>query len=120
MTLTEFEELLNQYKGNSTAQSWKKFDFEYENEYINIIRVDCSNKAGGKTVNGGKQWGIIFKFGERDFRQLKKWKGLVSRFKDIEITPRRGYKGQYGIRFYNMNLCPDKNIVNAFIEYLFG
>jgi hypothetical protein len=120
MTLIEFEELLNQYKGNFTQQSWTKFDFEYENEYIKIIRIDCSNKTGGETVAGGKQWGIIFEFGERDFRQLKKWKELISKCNNIKITPRRGYKDQYGIRFYNMSLCPDENIVNAFIEYLFN
>jgi hypothetical protein len=119
MTLIEFEKLLNQYRGNFTQQSWTKFDFEYKNEYIKIIRIDCSNKAGGETVAGGKQWGIIFEFGERDFRQLKKWKKLISKCNYIKITPRRGYNGQYGIRFYNMSLCPDKNIVNAFIEYLF-
>jgi hypothetical protein len=119
MTLIEFEELLNQYRGNFTQQSLTMLDFEYENEYIKIVRIDCSNKAGGKTVVGGKQWGIIFEFGERDFRQLKKWRELISRFNDIRITPRRGYNGQYGIRFYNMSLCPDENIVNAFIEYLF-
>jgi hypothetical protein len=119
MTLIEFEKQLNQYKGNFTQQSLTMLDFEYENEYIKIVRIDCSNKTGGKTIAGGKQWGIIFEYKERDFRQLEKWKELTSKFKDIEITRRRGYKGQHGIRFRNMSLCPDENIVNAFIEYLF-
>ena len=120
MTLEEFSGLLNQYRGNFTAQSFKRFRINFVNPYINIIGIDSSNIAGGYEVNCGKQWSIIFEFGENDFRLLERWQELITEFDDIRITKRRGYPGQYAIRFYNMSLCPDINIVNAFIEYLFG
>jgi hypothetical protein len=60
MNLTEFEKVLTEYRGNFTPQSWKRFDYKYENEYLKIIVIDCSNMTGGESVDSGKQWGIIF------------------------------------------------------------
>ena len=122
MTLEEFLRLLNQYRDNYTAQTFSRINFNFTNEFINIIGIDSSNKTGGENVNKGKQWGILFTYTQNDFRKLQKWQELVEEFEDIRITPRRGkkYHGQYAIRFYRMSLCPDLNIINAFIEYLFG
>jgi hypothetical protein len=120
MTLIEFDKLLNKYKEeNFTSQSWVMSDFKYKNEYIDIFRIDSSNWHGGETVVNGKQWGIMFRYGEKDFTQLKKWQDMILKIKDIRITPRRGSSDEYGIRFYNMSTNPDKNIIDAFIEYLF-
>ena len=120
MTLEEFLRLLNQYRNNNTAQTFSRIDFNFTNEFINIIGIDSSNIAGGGNVYRGKQWGILFTYTQNDFRQLQRWQKLEEEFEDIRITPRRSYPGQYAIRFYRMSLCPDLNIINAFIEYLFG
>jgi len=113
-------ELLTQYKEGLTEQRWAMGDYKYRNDYINVLRVDTSNKAGGSKINQGKQWSIIF---ERTtnllLEDLARYKELVQLSGYIRITPRIGYNGQYGIRFYNMTKNPDTEILNNLFDYLF-
>ena len=120
MKLEEFLELLSQFRGDFTVQTITRLDFNFENEYIRIIGIGSSNVTGGEAVYRGKQWGIIFEYTPNDFRQLETLQGLIAEYNDIQITPRRGYPGQNAIRFYRMSLCPNTEIINAFIRFIFG
>lgn len=120
MKFSEILEQLSRYKEGLTEQGWKKDDFKLRNEYINVVRIDTSNKSGGATVKQGKQWSIIF---ERTtnlmLENLPTYKELVQKSGYIKVTPRVNYPGQYGIRFYNMAKNPDDKILNNLFDYLF-
>lgn len=60
MEIQDLLKKLENYRNGYTDQYVVMDDtFEYENDFIKVIRVDCSNKAGGENVRGGKQWSII-------------------------------------------------------------
>lgn len=54
-------EYINCFRTGYTAQHYRRdISPVYENEYLKLVRIDSSNKAGGKDVVRGKQWSIIF------------------------------------------------------------
>jgi len=120
MKLDEILEQLSIYKIGLTEQRWTMDDFILRNEYINVVRIDTSNKAGGATVKQGKQWSIIF---ERTtnlmLEDLPTYKELAQKSGYIRVTPRVNYPGQYGIRFYNMAKNPNVKFLNYLFDYLF-
>ena len=51
---------IGKFKNNTTEQSWRKADtVSYINDYITVLRIDSSNRAGGKSIKHGKMWSII-------------------------------------------------------------
>ncbi len=121
MKSNEILEQISKYKEGLTEQRWTMDDYILKNEYINVLRIDTSNKAGGSKVKQGKQWSIIF---ERPtnlmLESLSTYKELVQKSGYIKVTPRVNYPGQYGIRIYNMAKNPDIKILNSLFAYLFN
>lgn len=120
MKSNEILELLSKYKEGLTEQRWTMDDYKLRNDYINVVRIDTSNKAGGANVKQGKQWSIIFeRTSNLMLESLSTYKELVKNSDYIRVTPRVNYPGQYGIRIYNMAKNPDINILNRLFDYLF-
>jgi hypothetical protein len=113
---------LEQFRGGETEQNLVMIaspDFNFENEYINVLRLDTSNPHGGTGIESGKQWGIIIEM-QRDFQLLPNWRALKERLGDnIKITPRRGYPGQYGIRLYRMSRNMNTEIIEELLTFIF-
>lgn len=62
MQLEQLLQKLQAFAGHGTSQSWRKdTEFNYENEYICLMRVDSSNVAGGAGVSKGKQWSFYYR-----------------------------------------------------------
>ncbi len=121
MELYQLLDELSMYKEGLTEQRWTMDDYRFRNDYINVIRIDTSNKAGGAKVKQGKQWSIIF---ERTtnlmLEDLITYKNLVKKSGYIRVTPRVNYPGQYGIRIYNMAKNPNVKVLNNLFSYLFN
>ncbi len=123
MTVSNFVNQLNYYKRNDTKQSWKRELMTFfSNDYVDLLRVDSSNVAGGSVVKRGKQWSLIVNC-KKSFLSLPKWhelkKQLGSDLKYTAVT-RGELKGNYGIRLYQMSNDPTEEIVQAFFECLFS
>lgn len=120
MNISDLLKLLELYKEGQTEQRWTMDDYIFENDYIRIVRIDTSNKAGGSNVKQGKQWSIIF---ERPtilrVEDLRTFKELQKKTGYIKVTPRVNYPTQYGIRIYKMSKNPDIRILDNFFSYLF-
>jgi hypothetical protein len=125
MEIGEIIARLEQFRDSGTDQVWimgnPLLSITFENDYIKVFRIDCSNKAGGSGVNNGKQWGIIVEI-KRDFRILPNWKKLKEKLgDDIDVTQvtKGKYCGKYGIRLYKMSKKMDKKIVEELLEFIF-
>ena len=110
------------YKNGRTQQSWKKDLFLiFDNEYIRLVRIDSSNQSGGSSVIGGKQWSFIVDI-KKSFLGLDSWRKLkLLMGDDLTVTPvtKGENAGKSGIRFYRMAQDPTKEIVEAFLKYIF-
>ena len=127
MKSSEIIDKLNEFRGGKTEQNWtmeqpKYSQFlEYENEYIKVLRIDSSNKAGGAEVQNGKQWGIIVEI-KKAFESLPNWKTLKKEMgEDIAITPltRGKNKGKHGIRLYKMSKNMNDDIIKKLLNFIF-
>jgi hypothetical protein len=111
---------LNEFKEGFTEQSISMRTYRFTNDYINVIRIDTSNKGGGEEVRQGKQWSIIFeRTTDQRVEELLTFRDLAQRSGYITITPRRRYPNHYGIRFYHMAKNPNTQILDAIFDYLF-
>lgn len=105
-----------------TYRGWMKEEgFEYENEYIKVVSIDCSNKHTNNDMS--KQWSIILRI-KKDFSKLVSFKKLLdSKDVDIKLTPVKGLTsknaGCYGIRVYNMKGNPTNEIVIQILDFIF-
>jgi len=112
---------LSKFKEGLTEQRWTMDNYRLINDYINVIRIDTSNKAGGAEVKQGKQWSIIFeRTTDRLLEELMTFKELAQKSGYIKITPRINYPNQYGIRFYHMAKNPNIKILDTIFDYLFN
>ena len=123
MLLAELIKELETFKDIGTVQSWKRTEaVKYKNEYITVLRIDSSNKAGGSSVRQGKMWSIIVDI-KKEFTTLPQWIDLCKYYgKNIDLTPVKTGKlaGNYGIRFYNMSKDPTAIIIYKIMDYIFG
>ncbi len=114
---------IRKFKNNTTEQSWRKADaLSYSNDYIAVLRIDSSNRAGGKSIKRGKMWSIIVDI-KKSFEELPHWTALRAYYMDdLKLTPveRGELKGKYGIRFYNMSKDPTEEIVLKILKFIFG
>lgn len=96
--------------------------FNYENDYIKVLRIDSSNKWKGVPhySDMDKQWSILVER-KKEFTQLNHFKDL-SLILDIAVTPifKGVHKGNYGIRIYHMAQNPDKTIIKLILDYIFN
>ena len=115
-------EYINCFRTGYTEQHYRRdISPVYENEYLKFVRIDSSNKAGGKDVVRGKQWSIIFEL-KQSFISLDGWQQLCNYYgDDVKITPVRtgALKGCYGIRFYYMVSNPTDKIVLEIHNFIF-
>ena len=113
---------LETFKDKGTDQSWKKsYELTYNNVYIDVLRIDSSNRAGGEKVKQGKMWSIIVKV-KKNFLSLPHWIDLCKHYgKDLCITPVKTgeFAGHYGIRLYNMSKDPTMDIIVKILDYIF-
>ena len=120
----------NLLKEIKTFKDYSRFDksvvmidnFDFENEYIKVFRVDASNKWEGVPHYSrmDKQWGIIVDI-KKDFTHLLNYQNLFSQI-DMKVTKvSRGVNsGKYGIRIYHMAQNPDNKIIEQMLKYIFA
>ncbi|GMO36588.1 MAG: hypothetical protein Ta2F_12560 [Termitinemataceae bacterium] len=122
MELNEIIIRLNQFRDGETEQNWVMDPpIIFENDYIEVLRIDSSNVAGGSCVINGKQWSVIVRI-KKDFRNKPNWIKLKSELKDdINVTKvTRGENcGNSGIRLYRMSRNMDGKIIKELLEFIF-
>ena len=124
MTFNELSQKINFYKTNTTSRSWTKTKeaVYFNNDYLNVRRLDSSNKWLGipHASEMEKQWSIIIDF-KKEFRNLPKYRELLQLL-DIRLT--RVTKGElsgcYGIRVYGMKQEPSSSIIYDILNYIFN
>ena len=124
MTINELSQKINTYKSSITSRAWTKTKnvIYFNNDYINVRRLDSSNKWLGAphASEMEKQWSIIIDL-KKDFEYLPKYREL-SQLLDIKLT--RVTKGEltgcYGIRIYGMKQEPTCAIIYDILNYIFS
>lgn len=112
------EELL-EYKKGTCDRRWKKSQkFSYENNYIELISLDSSNKWLSSTEME-KQWSIIIEK-KKDFTSLPNF-SLLKEQGLLTLTPvnNGANKGCFGIRLYGMKKDPDEVIIKKLLDFIF-
>lgn len=112
------EELL-EYKKGTCDRRWKKSQkFSYENDYIELVSLDSSNKWLSSTEME-KQWSIIVDK-KKDFTSLPNFSLLKERG-ILTLTPvsNGANKGCFGIRLYGMKKDPDEEIIKKLLDFIF-
>jgi hypothetical protein len=121
MELYELTNHLNQFKGTGTGQTWVMISITFKNEYIEVLRLDSSNRVGGSNVGNGKQWSIIVDV-KKGFTKLQNWKKLKEELGndlDFTLVKRGENRGKYGIRLYKMSRNMDRNIIEELLNFIF-
>ncbi|MHC6204499.1 hypothetical protein ACYULU_15070 [Breznakiellaceae bacterium SP9] len=122
MELNEIKIRLNQFRDGETEQNWVMDPpVIFKNDYIEVLRIDTSNVAGGSRVINGKQWSIIVKI-KKDFGNKPNWIKLKSELgADINVTQvtRGQNRGNHGIRLYRMSRNMDEKIIRELLEFIF-
>ena len=124
MTINELSQKINTYKSSITSRAWTKTKnvIYFNNDYINVRRLDSSNKWLGAphASEMEKQWSIIIDL-IKDFEYLPKYREL-SQLLDIKLT--RVTKGEltgcYCIRIYGMKQEPTCAIIYDILNYIFS
>lgn len=112
------EELL-EYKKGTCDRRWKKSQkFSYENDYIELVSLDSSNKWLSSTEME-KQWSIIIEK-KKDFTLLPNF-SLLKEQGLLTLTPvnNGANKGCSGIRLYGMKKDPDEGIIKKLLDFIF-
>ena len=112
------EELL-EYKKGTCDRRWKKSQkFSYENDYIELVSLDSSNKWLSSTEME-KQWSIIIEK-KKDFTSLPNF-SLLKEQGLLTLTPvnNGANKGCFGIRLYGMKKDPDEGIIKKLLDFIF-
>ena len=112
------EELL-EYKKGTCDRRWKKSQkFLYENDYIELVSLDSSNKWLSSTEME-KQWSIIIEK-KKDFTSLPNF-SLLKEQGLLTLTPvnNGANKGCFGIRLYGMKKDPDEGIIKKLLDFIF-
>lgn len=112
------EELL-EYKKGTCDRRWKKSQkFSYENDYIELVSLDSSNKWLS-SIEMEKQWSIIIEK-KKDFTLLPNF-SLLKEQGLLTLTPvnNGANKGCFGIRLYGMKKDPDEGIIKKLLDFIF-
>ena len=109
---------LKQFQIGNCEKGYVKMPYEYENEYLRVVRVDSSNKwLSDKKM--AKQWSIVCEI-KKDYTNLVNFKVLQQNF-CVKNTPvsRGEFTGLNGIRFYGMSKNPTTEIVKEILDFVF-
>ena len=123
MTTIELLQKIEPYQTGTASRSWTKTreSINYNNEYIDVKRLDSSNKWLGTPHASEieKMWSIIIEL-KKDFCALPKYREL-SKILNIKLTPvtKGESKGCWGIRIYKMKQEPTRDIVYDILDYIF-
>ena len=110
---------LLEYKKGTCDRRWKKSQkFLYENDYIELVSLDSSNKWLTSTEME-KQWSIIIDK-KKDFTSLPNF-SLLKEQGILTLTPvsNGANKGCFGIRLYGMKKDPDEGIIKKPLDFIF-
>lgn len=124
MNISDLLQKIKPYKTGTTSRSWikTKNSIYFSNEYIEVKRLDSSNKWLGTphASEMGKMWSIIIDL-KKNFCSLLNYCEL-SKVLDIRLTQvtRGEFKGYWGIRIYGMKQEPTVDIIYDILNYIFN
>ena len=124
MNISELLQKIKPYKIGTTSRAWKKAKntIYFNNEYIEVKRLDSSNKWLGKAHASEmeKMWSIIIDI-KKNFCSLSNYRELLDVL-DIRLTrvTKGELKGYWGIRIYGMKQDPTVDIVYDILNYIFN
>ena len=121
MSIIELLKKIEPYRSGSTSRLWTKNPICFNNEYIEVKRLDSSNKWLGlpRVSEMGKMWSIIVDL-KKDFRALTNYCELSKKL-DIKLTrvTKGELKGCRGIRIYKMKQNPTNDIIYDILNFIF-
>lgn len=121
MSIIELLQKIEPYRSGSTSRLWTKNPICFNNEYIEVKRLDSSNKWLGlpRVSEMGKMWSIIVDL-KKDFRALTNYCELSKKL-DIKLTrvTKGELKGCRGIRIYKMKQNPTNDIIYDILNFIF-
>ena len=121
MSIIELLQKIEPYRSGSTSRLWTKNPICFNNEYIEVKRLDSSNKWLGlpRVSEMGKMWSIIVDL-KKDFRKLTNYCELSKKL-DIKLTrvTKGELKGCRGIRIYKMKQNPTNDIIYDILNFIF-
>ena len=121
MSIIELLQKIEPYRSGSTSRLWTKNPICFSNEYIEVKRLDSSNKWLGlpRVSEMGKMWSIIVDL-KKDFRALTNYCELSKKL-DIKLTrvTKGELKGCRGIRIYKMKQNPTNDIIYDILNFIF-
>ena len=121
MSIIELLQKIEPYRSGSTSRLWTKNPICFNNEYIEVKRLDSSNKWLGlpHVSEMGKMWSIIVDL-KKDFRKLTNYCELSKKL-DIKLTrvTKGELKGCRGIRIYKMKQNPTNDIIYDILNFIF-
>lgn len=121
MSIIELLQKIEPYRSGSTSRLWTKNPICFNNEYIEVKRLDSSNKWLGlpRVSEMGKMWSIIVDL-KKDFRELTNYCELSKKL-DIKLTrvTKGELKGCRGIRIYKMKQNPTNDIIYDILNFIF-
>lgn len=123
MNISDLLQKINPYKTGTTSRSWTKTNSIYfSNEYIEVKRLDSSNKWLGKPHASEieKMWSVIIDI-KKNFCSLFNYREL-SKVLNIRLTQvtKGEFKGYWGIRIYGMKQEPTVDIIYDILNYIFN
>ena len=121
MSIIELLQKIEPYRSGSTSRLWTKNPICFNNEYIEVKRLDSSNKWLGlpRVSEMGKMWSIIVDL-KKDFRAPTHYCELSEKL-DIKLTrvTKGELKGCRGIRIYKMKQNPTNDIIYDILNFIF-
>ncbi|HJB92635.1 MAG TPA: hypothetical protein H9708_01610 [Candidatus Borkfalkia stercoripullorum] len=121
MSIIELLQKIEPYRSGSTSRLWTKNPICFNNEYIEVKRLDSSNKWLGlpRVSEMGKMWSIIVDL-KKDFCELTNYCELSKKL-DIKLTrvTKGELKGCWGIRIYKMKQNPTNDIIYDILNFIF-
>lgn len=121
MSIIELLKKIEPYRSGSTSRLWTKNPICFNNEYIEVKRLDSSNKWLGlpRVSEMGKMWSIIVDL-KKDFCELTNYCELSKKL-DIKLTrvTKGELKGCRGIRIYKMKQNPTNDIIYDILNFIF-
>lgn len=122
MDISELLQKIKPYKTGTASRSWTKNSIYFSNEYIEVKRLDSSNKWLGKPHASEieKMWSIIIDI-KKNFCLLSNYRELL-KVLDIRLTQitKGELKGYWGIRIYGMKQEPTVDIIYDILNYIFN
>lgn len=109
-------------QGVGATPAWTMTVMGYSNDYINVIRIDSSNKWLGEPHKSlmGKMWSIIVET-KKPFQNLDTFRELIQAGFNIDVTPvsKGQNKRKEGIRIYSMKQEPNEELIGKLLDYIF-